>query len=141
MTVCYNNYFVIISDITSILKETPNERELLRPLIDIRHKWYDIGLTLQVRRNDLDDLKQSEDDDITKLKKVINIWKGTERSSVTWKGVINAMKSPDNKMIVNRIHCHLKLGNLLLSNKLILSINYIVQTLRDKILSFYCQRV
>ena len=102
---------VVVSDITSILKKTPNERELLCPLIDISHKWYDIGLLLKVPRNVLDDLKQSENDNITKVKKVINIWKGTERSSVTWKMVITAMESPDNKMIATRIRCHLKLGN------------------------------
>ena len=74
MTVCYHNYFIVISGITSILKEFPDERVLFNLVYDISDQWYDIGLSLQVCRNVLDDLKQSEDDDETKLKKVLNIW-------------------------------------------------------------------
>ena len=46
VTVYYNNCFVLISDITSILKETPKEYELCYLLADINDKWYDIGQSL-----------------------------------------------------------------------------------------------
>ena len=112
MTICYNNYFVIISDITSRLKETPNEHELFNLLIDTGDIWYDIGLTLQVDQNDLDDLIQSEDNHLTKLRKVINCWKDTQPSPVIWKTIITAMESPviNKKMIADRIRQYLKLG-------------------------------
>ena len=74
MTVCYNNYFVFISDISSILKETPTEYELSNLSFDIselgnlsfdiRYKWYDIRLSLQVCRNVLDDLRQNWRDNL-----------------------------------------------------------------------------
>ena len=116
MTVFYNNYFVVFSDITSLLKETPNKEELLLLLEDISDKWYDIGLSLQVRRNVLDDLNQSEDNSEAKLEKVINIWKNTKSSSNTWETMIIAMDSPiiNNKEIAVEIRHHLKFSKLLL---------------------------
>ena len=136
MTVCYNNYFVVISDIISILKETPIENELLDVFILISDQWYDIGLSLQVRRNVLDEIKQSEDNDETKLKKVINIWEDTKSSSTTWETMITTVESPviNNKEIADRTCQYLKLSKLLLlSNEVVflivsLSINCIVQT-------------
>ena len=136
MTVCYNNCYIVISDITSILKETLNKGELLIALIDISDKWYDIGLLLQVRRNVLDEIKQSEDNDVTKFKKVINIWEETKSSPDTWETLITAAESPviNNKEIANSIRQYLKLGKLLLlSNDVVLlilslSINCVVQT-------------
>ena len=136
MTVCYNNYFVVISDITSILKETPTQYKLLELLFGISDKWYDIGLSLQVRRNVLDEIKQSEDNDPTKLKKVINIWNNTKSSSGSWETTITAVESLaiNNKKIANEIRQYLQHSKLLLlSNEIILlilslSINCIVQT-------------
>ena len=135
MTVCYNNYFVVISGITSILKETPDKDDLSIALHFISDKWYDIGLSLQVRRNVLDDLKQSKDDDKTKLKKVLNIWEETKSSSFTWETVIAAAESSviNNKEIADRIRRYLQFSKLLLlSNEVVLlilslSINCIVQ--------------
>ena len=109
MTVCYNNYFIVISGITSILKEFPDEHVLFNLLYDISDQWYDIGLSLQVCCNVLDDLKQSEDDDETKLKKVMNIWEDTKSSSTTWETMITAMESPtiNNKEIADYIRQYL----------------------------------
>ena len=121
MTVCYNNYFVVILDITSILKESPDEDELFSLIIGISDKWYDIGLLFQVHCNVLDDLKKSEGSNETKLKNLINIWKDTKPSSVTWETVIAAVESPviNNKEIADKIYRDLKLGKLiLLSNEL-----------------------
>ena len=139
MTVCYNNYFVVISGITSILKETLDEDDLsylLSLLFGISDKWYDIGLSLQVRRNVLDEIKQSEDNNYIKLKKVINIWEETKSSPDTWETIITAAESPviNNKEIADRIRRYLQSSKLLLlSNEVVLlilslSINCIVQT-------------
>ena len=120
MTVFYNNYFVVFSDITSLLKETPNEEELLLLLEDISDKWYVIGLSLQVCRNVLNDLSQNEDNSekLEKVEKVINIWKNTKSSSNTRETMIIAMESPiiNNKEIAVEIRHHLKFSKLLLLN-------------------------
>ena len=139
MAVYYNNYFIVISGITSILKETPTKSELLelfRLLIGISDKWYDIGLSLQVLHNVLDEIKQSEDNDETKLVKVTNIWRDTKSSSNTWETMITAVESPviNNKVIADEIRQYLQSSKLLLlSNEVVLlilslSINCIVQT-------------
>ena len=136
MTVCYNNCYIVISGITSILKETPNEGELHIALIGIGDKWYGIGLSLQVRRNVLDEIKQSEDNNYIKLKKVINIWEETKSSPDNWETIITAAESPviNNKEIADEIRQYLKISKLLLSSNevvlliLSLSINCIVQT-------------
>ena len=102
----------------------------------ISEKWYDIGLSLQVHRNVLDDLKQSEDDDETKLEKVIDIWEETKSFPDTWETMITAAESPviNNKKIADEIRQYLKFSKLLLlSNDVVLlilslSINCIVQT-------------
>ena len=136
MTVCYNNYFVIISDITSILKETPNEDELLNLLFDISDKWYDIGLSLQVRRNVLDNLKETRNDNIYNLIAVIHNFLISQPSSVNWVTVITAIEGPiiNNQKIADEIRQRLKFSKLLLlSNEVVLLIlslliNCIVQT-------------
>ena len=127
MTVCFNNYFVVISDITSVLKETPNERVLFQLLIGISDKWYDIGLSLQVHRNSLDDLKQSEGNSGTKLLKVINILKVTQPSSVTWETVITNMESSivNDKETADLIRQYLSTSE---SNKLLLLSNEVINS-------------
>ena len=111
MTVCYNNYFVIILDITSILKETPDEDELVCQLLGIEDKWYRIGKSLQLDCNDLDHIKHSQDDNIAKLRKVLKI-----SLHVTWEKVITAIKGPivKNEKKAMEICHHLKLGKQLL---------------------------
>ena len=127
MTVCYNNYFIVISDITSILKETPKDYELSHLLFDISDKWYDIGLSLQVRRNVLDEMKQSEDNDLTKLRKVINTWKETQPSPDNWETVIAAIESPtvNDKETADLIRQYLSTGK---SNKLLLLSNEVINS-------------
>ena len=102
----------------------------------IRHKWYDIGLSLQVRCNVLDDLKQSEDDNETKLKKVVDIWEEAKSSPDTWETMITAVESPtiNEKEISDEIREYLQHSKLLLLRYevvlliLSLSINCIAQT-------------
>ena len=123
MTVCYKKYFVIISDITSVLKETPTKYELNSVLFNVSDKWYDIGLSLQVYHNVLDDLIQSERDD--KLLAVIDNFLTTEPSPVTWETVITAIESPivNDKETADLIRHYLSTGKsiklLLLSNEVI----------------------
>ena len=124
MKVCYNN-FIFLSDISNILKKTPNEEDLFSLVYTVSDKWYDIGISLQVRRDVLDDLRQSEDDNLTKLSKVINIWKDTKSSSVTWEKIISVMEDPviDKREIADGIRQNLKASELSL-----LSIRFFINT-------------
>ena len=127
MTVCYNNYFVVISDITSILKETPTKRELFSLLRSISDKWYDIGLSLQVRRNVLDDLKHDQRHNGYKLFAVINNFLTSQSSLVNWETVIGAIESPtvNDKETANLIRQYLSTGK---SNKLLLLSNEVINS-------------
>ena len=126
MTVCYNNYFVLISDITSILKETPTEFELFNLLFVIREKWYDIGLSLQVRRSVLDDLKHDQRDNDYKLIAVINNFLTSQSSLVNWETMIAAIESPtiNDKETADLIRQYLR-GK---SNKLLLLSNEVINS-------------
>ena len=144
LTVDYSEFFVFL-DITSILKETPTRYELFCLLNDMRDKWYDIGLSLQVRRNILDDLKQSEDSNLTKLLNVCDNWLTTEPSPVMWETVITTIDSlvVNNKSKADLIRQYLSTGKrnklLLLSNEFI---NNCVQTTAVNCIQFslnlYC---
>ena len=103
-------YFVIISGVTSVLKQTPDSYTLYRLLVDIDYEWYNIGLCLCVDWKVLESLKHSSGPLYYKLKKVIESWKDTKPSPVTWETVIDAIESPfvNNKEIANRIRQKLK---------------------------------
>ena len=85
---------------------------LFNLLFDISDKWYDIGLSLQVRHNVLDDLKDSQKVDGEKLFAVINNLLTTESFSVTWETVITAIESPiiNNKELADLIRHYLITG-------------------------------
>ena len=127
MTVCYNNYFVVISDITSILKETPTNHELFNLLDDISDKWYDIGLSLQVRRNVLDDLKHDQRGNGYKLFGVIQNFLHRQSSLVNWGRVMAAIESPivNDKETADLIRQYLSTGK---SNKLLLLSNEVINS-------------
>ena len=98
--------------------EAPTKHELIYLLVNVSDKWYDIGLSLQVRRNILDNIKPRLSYNIDKLRAVIDKCSTTELSPVTWETVISAMESPtiDNKAIANKIRQYLSTGK---TNKLL----------------------
>ena len=114
MTVYYNNCFVVCSVIPRTLKEIPDD--LFVEFQYYSDKWYEIGLSLQVHRNLLDDLKLSWKSDIAKIKEVIRIWVNTKPSPITWETVMTAVKSPviNSKELADRIRQKLMQGKLLL---------------------------
>ena len=105
--------FVIILDITRILKETVNDKDLYDYLCEIADKWYEIGLSLQVHRSVLENLRQSLGYSCSKLRKVIECWKkSTPSSLVTWETVIHDIQSYDlfSDIISNVVSQRLKYG-------------------------------
>ena len=101
-------FFVIFSDISGI--STLDSDKINHLLIDIDYKWYEIGLSLRVDRSFLNYLKRNPGCSYYKLKKVIQIWKDTEPSPVTWETVIAAIKSHivNEKELANRIRQKIK---------------------------------
>ena len=82
-------------------------------MADISNLWYEIGLSLKVSHDILDDLMSSAKNRKYKLVQVIYSWLTTTESYlVTWETVIAAIKSPvvDNKKKANEIHQHLTKG-------------------------------
>ena len=82
-------------------------------MADISNLWYEIGLSLKVSHDILDDLMSSAKNRKYKLVQVIYSWLTTTESYlVTWETVIDAIKSPvvDNKKKANEIHQHLTKG-------------------------------
>ena len=82
-----------------VLKETPNEHELLNLLADVNNMWQEVGLALGVDSNFLEGLQKEKDGNTTKLSKVIRRWINNKSSPVTWETVITAM---EGRIIANR---------------------------------------
>ena len=96
--------------IVGILRQTPDTVTLCHLLIDIDCMWYEIGLSLGVHLSVLDNLKRSQGCSYYKLKKVIQNWKDTKPSPITWETVISAIESPfvNSKKIANGIRHNFK---------------------------------
>ena len=103
----------VISDITNILNEIPNEDELFDLLHAIRGKWYDIGVALKISFNVLVCLKQKNYTDNLRLLHIINIWVNTRPSPVNWGTLIAAIESHHvkNKTKADEILHYLQTGN------------------------------
>ena len=75
------------------MKKAPQLHDLLSQLAEIKHKWYELGLSLQVKENVLENL-QDGTKDIKKLNKVLTSWRETKSSPVTWENIIESVKGP-----------------------------------------------
>ena len=86
----------------------PDENNLIKLLVDLSSKSYDIGLALNVSQNFLDGLSRDFTNNV-KLAKVIEKWMNTQSSPVTWETVISAIEGPivDNKSKADELRCHL----------------------------------
>ena len=96
------------------MKKAPTKHELLNLLADISNLWYEIGSSLNVSHDVLDDLMTSAKNRKYKLAQVIHSWLTTTESHlVTWETVIDAIKGPIVKHIkkATEIHQHLTKGN------------------------------
>ena len=73
------------------MKKVPEHYDLLGRLAEIKHKWYELGLSLQVKQNVLESL-QDGTNDMKKLNKVLTSWRDTESSPVTWENIIESVE-------------------------------------------------
>ena len=81
-------------DITTVLQKVPDEFDLLSLLAGIDHKWYEIGVSLQIRLSFLDRLSHSHKRDMVKLSEVLTEWRVTMSSPVTWENIISSLEGP-----------------------------------------------
>ena len=91
------------------MKQEPTKIELLKLLVPIAHKWYLVGIALEVRDGVLMSQRDSNDSNLTKLSSVIQFWMDTQSTPVTWETVIFAVESP----IVNNMKLADELRNYL----------------------------
>ena len=75
------------------MKKVPERNDLLNLLSKIKHKWYELGLSLQVEESVLESL-QDGTNDMKKLNKVLTSWRDTMLSPVTWKNIIESIEGP-----------------------------------------------
>ena len=70
-------------------------RTVRKKLWDVRHKWYNIGIELDLRKADLDNLrKQYKNDFDVCLSEIITAWLKRTDPRPTWKALIEALKEP-----------------------------------------------
>ena len=76
------------------MKKVPEHIDLLNLLAKIKHKWYELGLSLQVEKSVLESSLQASTNDIKKLDNVLTSWRDTKSSPVTWENIIESVKGP-----------------------------------------------
>lgn len=110
-------YGVLLILFLDILKEAPNEYDLLHLLADVDYLWDKIGIVFGVDHFILDNLHISLKDDIVKLSEVIySCVSTTELLPFTWETVISAIEtlqrftSTSDRRKVDKIHEHILKG-------------------------------
>ena len=81
-------------DITEILKQVPRQSDLLHLLADIAYDWEHIGIALKLGYSTLGSLAQSKFTNIKRLAEVIQCWRESQSTPVTWETVISAVEGP-----------------------------------------------
>ena len=76
-----------------ILDMTPDKRDLLEVLAEIKHMWYPVGEMLGVGRADLEGLHSSNRPDNERLSATLQYWMDTKPSPVTWGTILKVLRS------------------------------------------------
>ena len=74
------------------MKKVPDHHDLLKLLAKIKHKWYELGLSLRVEESVLESCLQASTNDIKKLNKILTSWRDTKSSPVTWENIIESVE-------------------------------------------------
>ena len=92
MCVCVTFILFLLSGNNDVLQSVPDPFKVLELLANISSNWEKIGSALRVDDNTLNSLSQKRDDNVVKLRHVIETWKKTKSSPYTWETLINAME-------------------------------------------------
>ena len=101
----FNKFFL-----SDILKKEPDFYVLLELLAEIEHLWQKIGRALHVKNNFIEGLHTDcTRDNQSKLSKILQEWKDSKCSDVTWGNVIDALGRPivNNKRIADNVRNYL----------------------------------
>ena len=93
-----------------MLTRKPHIHDLLYLLAEIDYSWSKIGFALYVDNNIIQGLYTQNEDNITKLTKVLNKWIDSQSCPVTWENIITAVEGPivgNYKSIGDKIREHL----------------------------------
>lgn len=81
-------------------------------LVPISAKWRELGMSLRIGSNFLDELVQSHENDIIRLEHVLQKWLDldSQQSLVNWKTIIDAVGGPliENKALMKKLYEDLK---------------------------------
>ena len=81
-------------------------------LVPISAKWRELGISLRIGSNFLDELVQSHEKDIIRLEHVLQKWLDldSQQSLVNWKTIIDAVGGPliENKALTKKLYEDLK---------------------------------
>ena len=73
-----------------------NLREVREFLYDVRLKWYDIGIELNIPLTELDDIKKKYNDDSSDcLREMVRVWLNSKsfETPPTWKALADALEA------------------------------------------------
>ena len=105
----FNHSLVMNRFFLDTLKEIPHHNKVLSLLADISSNWEEIGLALDVSKNDLKGLKQDRSSNTIKLSEVIDLWAQSQTSTFSWETLISAIEGPiiNNKKKAEEIRNYL----------------------------------
>ena len=97
----FYSYVFLLNVIISIEK-APDNCDLLKLISGICDRWYIIGVCLGIKSGDLNCLYNSNQDDVVKLFKVLQMWMEKITKPVTWNTILEVIGRPpiENKSVV-----------------------------------------
>ena len=96
---------MIFFSIFNSLEEAPKKDDLLKLMFRICSWWPTIGDCLGIESEELDSLRFSNQRDVDKLSKVLQLWMERMTKPVTWNTILEVIGSPpiENKPVVVEI--------------------------------------
>ena len=92
--------------------QEPDTHDLLYLLADINYLWDKIGASLRVPYNIIGSLHRSNENDSYKLYEILQTWKESKSSPVTWENVITEVEGPivgNFRRVADKIRKHLSI--------------------------------
>ena len=92
-------------NIFNSLEKAPQKSDLIEQMSGIYSWWYTIGERLEIEAGELDCLRFSNQRDVEKLSKVLQLWMDRMTKPVTWNTILEVIGSQpiQNKCVVKEI--------------------------------------
>ena len=86
-----------------MLHKIPDTKDILNLLVNIEHKWENIGKELGVSESDLIAVFRDNNDDRARLSSVLTSWKESKSTPTTWETIIEVMENLKDNSTANKI--------------------------------------